>query len=569
MSLPLRPYQTDALEAVAEAAGRGIQRPLVVLPTGAGKTVCFSHLLKSRGGRGVVLAHRSELLTQAADKLHTVAPEIPVGIVQGGRSRLDAQVLVASIATMARGGLAALLKDVRTVVVDEAHHAVSKSWTDVLTALGAFRPGGPLVVGFTATPDRADGKGLGWVFEEIVFEKTLWEMILDGYLVDIRAVQVRLDVDLDACKTRGGDWVDSDLGAAMLVGGAPGRVAEAYATLAGERRGVVFTPTIELAQACASELRLRGISAEAVWGSGMPEAERRGVLRRLRNGTTQVVTNAQLLTEGFDEPSISCVAIARPTKSRGLYTQAIGRGTRRHPGKEDLLVLDCVGATGELDLITMASLVGAKDNKPLVVSEALAQQGMVGALGLRPPTDVDQADDIPGIIRPVEVELFAGRSLHWVPTSVGTYVLSAPGLEVSLLPAGADRWRVVLREKGKPEVELAHEGIELEWAQGVAEDAIRKRGLERVVSKEARWRDEPATEKQLETLVRWGIGAPPRCTKGMAADLITQATAARTAARATPRQIAALRRLGITPQPGLTKKEASTLISEASRPVAV
>jgi ATP-dependent helicase IRC3 len=563
MSLKLRPYQEEAIAAVEEAAKRGCKRQLVVLPTGAGKTIIFANLLRRRGGRAIVLAHREELLDQALRKLRLVAPEISVGVIQGRRNEISAQVLVASVATLARSTqrAAALRGKVETVIVDEAHHVVSASWTGALEALGAFEATGPLLVGFTATPDRADGRGLGWVFDEVVYERTLWEMILAGYLSDLRAFQVRVEVDLDNCETKGGDWADSSLATAMLAGGAPERVAEAYERYASNRKGIVFTPTVAVAEECAAELRLRGIAAEAVWGA-MGEDKRTGALKRLKDGTTRVLCTAALLLEGFDEPSVSAVVMARPTKSRALYTQAVGRGLRRYPGKDDCLILDCVGVSTTHELITAASLLGVEEEKEEVTASTVLREGLLGG---REGVVGEERPGPSGALAAVEVELFAGRALHWVAVRTGEYVLSAPGLQVRLSPRAGGSWAVILHRGKEPGIEFGKEGYDLEWAQGIAEDLVREAGLERVLAKDAKWRNQPASEKQLALLAGLAIGAPPNCTRGQASDLIAQAQAVRAAKgdQATHKQLALLRRLGVVPKPGLTKKEASRLIEEA------
>lgn len=558
----LRSYQTDAIDIIHKRYSEGVSRQLVVMPTGTGKTVTFSAVISQRPGRAIVIAHREELLTQAIEKLAKVAPTLQPGIVQGALNQADKQVVMASVATIANPNRATeILKHGRidTIIVDEAHHAVSKTWTQALDHLGAFHPKGPLVVGFTATPDRTDGKGLGWVFEEIVYERNLWEMILAGYLSDLTALQVKINVDLAACKTSQGDWENSSLGQAMMVGQAPEQVAKAYKEYAHNRKGVVFTPTIAVAEDCARQLRLVGINAEHIHGQ-MSSDTRKAVLRRLRTGTTQVVCNAALLLEGFDEPGISCVVIARPTKSRSLYTQAIGRGTRRHPGKEDCLILDCVGVATEQDLVTIASLLDTKVEKDqtLKVTELLLE---------RDPTLKAEHVGVPqGTLVAQQIELFAGRSLHWVPLLGGDYVLSAPKLRVRLSPAGPslDRWRITVHKDREPAVTLP-ETYELDWAQGVAEDMIREMGLERVLASDAKWRNEPMTDAQAQLILSLGVGAPAGCTKGQATDIIAKAQAQRDAKAqraATRKQLAMLTRLGVNPPDNLTVSQAAKLIDQ-------
>jgi len=184
--------------AILAAAARGVQRPLLVLPTGTGKTIIFALLVQRRGGRALILAHRDELIQQAIDKVRLVDPMIPLRIVQAERDELTAPTVVASVQTLSRRPrFARLVQDFHTIVIDEAHHAPAPSYRRILEYCRAWRPDGPLVVGVTATPERGDRQSLRQVFEGIVYQKTLVEMMQAGYLVDLRALQVLLQADFD------------------------------------------------------------------------------------------------------------------------------------------------------------------------------------------------------------------------------------------------------------------------------------------------------------------------------------------------------------------------------------
>src|SRR5712691_10019076 len=191
LRLTPRPYQHEAVAALLAAAARGVHRPLLVLPTGTGKTIIFALLVQRRGGRALILAHRDELIQQALDKLHLVDPTLALGVVQAARDELSAPIVVASVQTLSRRArLARLVPDFHTVVIDEAHHAPAPTYRRILDYCRAWRPAGPLVVGVTATPARGDRQSLRQVFEGIVYQKTLVEMMQAGYLVELRAVQV-------------------------------------------------------------------------------------------------------------------------------------------------------------------------------------------------------------------------------------------------------------------------------------------------------------------------------------------------------------------------------------------
>ena len=294
-ALPLRPYQEEALTAIDKAELRGISRPLVALPTGTGKTILFGHLLNGREGRGLVLAHRDELIGQAVGKLRQIAPGLEVGIVKAERDETGADVVVASIQTLARPSrLARLEADFRTIVVDECHHASAATYVAVLRHLGSFAEAGPLTVGVTATPERSDKAKLGAIWQEIVYQRSMLEMIAAGYLVDLRAIQVGTDADLGRLKVVHGDLQDAEIADELIASGAIPQVAGAYLKHARDRKGIAFTPTVRVAYLLASELTARGTPAEALDGTTATD-ERCAILGRLHTGATQVVVNCGVL----------------------------------------------------------------------------------------------------------------------------------------------------------------------------------------------------------------------------------------------------------------------------------
>jgi len=246
-TLALRPYQHDAAEAFRAGARRGLRRMLIQMATGLGKTVLFAHLAHEAvalGGRVLIVAHRDELLAQARDKLLLADPSADVGIVRAELDECDAQIVVASVQTLAQSHRLARVGRFSLIVIDEAHHAAAASYHAILDALGAFASVGPLVLGVTATPGRGDGVGLDEIFEEVVYAKTILSGIRDGYLADLRAVSVTLDTDFSAVRSRGGDLAEGELGDALLTADAPEHVASAYREHADGRRALVFAPTV-------------------------------------------------------------------------------------------------------------------------------------------------------------------------------------------------------------------------------------------------------------------------------------------------------------------------------------
>ena len=513
-----RPYQTEAVTACLEAAATGQRRVLVALPTGTGKTIIFAKLLQQRGGRSLVLAHRDELIQQAADKLRLVDDTLRIGIVKADRDETTAPTVVASVQTLARPQrLERLTPDFTTLVVDEAHHAVADTYQRILGHFGAWEPTGPLLVGVTATPERGDKQVLADVFEAIVYQKSILEMLRAGYLCDLRAVQVMVQANFSALRTTRGDWQDGDLERALLAANAPAQVLEAFQEHARDRKALCFTPTVKTAYAIAEAFQEAGIAAEALDGT-TPLDERRGILQRLHTGETQVVCNCGVLTEGFDEPSIDCIIMARPTQSRVLYTQMLGRGTRTYPGKPDCLILDVVGVTTSHRLQTVATLFELSP-------AALKEQSLLEAIEAQEARERSSREGFAtaGPLVARAVDLFARRPLAWVQTRRGAWVLGLGGEQGRLrleMVAGHDTWRV-LHEHTDGHTEVRHQALPLGYAQGAAEDLARALGAGRLLDPQAPWRQTPATDKQKEALRKWGVAFDPAITKGEAGALLT------------------------------------------------
>src|SRR2546423_4939081 len=306
-----RPYQYEAVAALLAATARGVRRPLLVLPTGTGKTIVFALLVQRRRGRSLILAHRDELIQQAVDKLHLVDPTLPLGVVQATRDEHTAPTVVASVQTLSRRTrLTRVTPDFQTIVIDEAHHAPAPTYRRILDYCRSWRPDGPLVVGVTATPERGDRQSLHPVFERIVYQKTLLEMMQAGYLVDLRAMQVLLQADFDALRTQQGDFVDAELETLLLPANAPAQVLAAFQAHAADRKALLFTPPVALAYAMADIFCAAGIAAQALEGAP-PLAPRPPTLHRPPTGDTRAVAPCAVLTEGFDETSISCIIVVR------------------------------------------------------------------------------------------------------------------------------------------------------------------------------------------------------------------------------------------------------------------
>lgn len=378
--MELRPYQQQARQAVESAWQDGQRRTLLVLPTGCGKTIVFAKITEDQvknGKRVLILAHRGELLDQAADKLQKVTG-LRSAVEKAEQSSLDSwyRVTVGSVQSLQRESrLQRFPKDYfGTIIVDEAHHCITDGYQRVLQHFENAN-----VLGVTATPDRGDMKNLGQYFDSLAYEYTLPRAIKEGYLCPIRALTVPLQMDLSGVGISAGDFKAGDLGSALdpyLE-----QIAAEMETACAGRKTVVFLPLVKTSQKFRDILNAHGFRAAEVNGKSEDRAE---VLAAFDRGDTNVLCNSMLLTEGWDCPSVDCVVVLRPTKVRSLYSQMVGRGTRLHPGKKDLLLLDFLWHTERHELCHPASLICETPEVAQKMTEELAQAGA--------PVDIVEAE---------------------------------------------------------------------------------------------------------------------------------------------------------------------------------
>lgn len=375
----LRPYQTKAKQCITAQWAAGRNRTLLVLPTGTGKTIVFASLAADQvraGDRVLILAHRGELLEQAADKLQR-STGLVSAVEKAESTCLDSwyRVVVGSVQTLQRPArLERFPRDYfGTIIIDEAHHAITDGYRRILEHFSAAK-----VLGVTATPDRGDMRNLGEVFDSLAFEYKLTDAIKDGYLCRIMAQTVPLRLDISAVALSGGDYAVGDLGTALdpyLE-----QIAAEMARRCKSRKTVVFLPLIKTSQKFRDLLNTYGFRAAEVNGQS---DDRRQVLADFDAGKYNVLCNSMLLTEGWDCPSVDCVVVLRPTKVRSLYSQMVGRGTRLSPGKTDLLLLDFLWMTDKHELCRPADLVCEDRTVARQMTEHLAETGC--------PEDIEEA----------------------------------------------------------------------------------------------------------------------------------------------------------------------------------
>ena len=351
--MKLRDYQEEARTAIKNEWDKGFKKTLLVLPTGCGKTIVFSKVIEDRvklGERVLILAHRSELLDQASDKLAKTTG-IFTATEKAEQSCLDTwfRVVVGSVQTLQRPKrLSRFSKNYfDTIVVDEAHHCISDGYQRVLEHFNSAN-----VLGVTATPDRGDMRNLGSYFESLAYEYTLPKAIKSGYLSPIKALTIPLKLDLSAVSMQSGDFKASEIGTALdpyLE-----QIADEMLKYCADKKTVVFLPLVKTSQKFKEILNSKGFRAAEVNGDSKDRAE---IMEDFNKDKYNVLCNSMLLTEGWDEPSVDCIVVLRPTKIRSLYSQMVGRGTRLHQGKENLLLLDFLWHTERHELCHPASLI--------------------------------------------------------------------------------------------------------------------------------------------------------------------------------------------------------------------
>ena len=509
MNFEWRPYQESAMAAVIQGF-KEFARQLLVWPTGAGKTVLFAGVARHfQPQRTLVLAHREELLEQAREKILLVTG-IDAEIEAAERvASLDAPVVVASVQTLRRENRRQRFPTDHfgLIVVDEAHHVLADSYQQLLSHFSGAR-----ILGVTATPDRGDARQLGEFFENIPHELSLLDLIRDEYLSRIAVKRIPLQIDLRGVKVlAGGDFDENQLGHAIepyLVA-----ITEIVARDYGSRKTLVFLPTIDCSRSFARLCQERGLPAEHIDGTSK---DRSLIATRFREGETMLVSNCVLWTEGFDEPSIDAILCLRPTKIRSFFAQMVGRGTRIHPGKNHLLLLDFLWLTERHDLVGPASLI-ARD---AVEAAALSRDG-----DLVESQEQYQRDRLASLARELEARRIRQREAFELEQREAVRQFALTELAVIL---------------GEPE--LANFYPTMEWHRDVV------------------------TARQSEVLEHAGIPSWAIASKGQASAFIDHIMRRREHGLATFKQLRALRKFGtLIPPRTLTFQRASEILDGLCR----
>lgn len=527
------------------------------MATGTGKTVVFSQLPDRvrdlLPGQMLILAHREELIDQAVAKMREINPRLRID-KEKAEHHADpsvADAIVASVQTLGRKGTKRLLKynwdRIDKYVTDEAHHAVAQSYLNIYDAANLFSDRNKrLLLGVTATPQRGDGQGLAKVFDKIVYTYSMRQAIEDGWLVDVRGIRVNSDTVLDDIHVVAGDFAQDELADAVNNPERNQLCVKAWLDNAEWRQTVGFTVNIQHAKNLAEMFRYYKVAAEAVWGD---DPQRREKLLAHKNCEFPVLLNCAVLTEGYDDWQIGCVLLAKPTKSGATYVQMVGRGTRLQPGvgnlkqalageyrgyKQDCLVIDVVDASSRHSLVTLPTLMGMNGKLNLKGKSLVGTiQQLEQTQEQHPSLDFSNLTDLlqlRALIQdanlfdfkpPVEAE--RNSALTWHSGLNGGFVLLLPGNEdkVKIAQNLLDQWEITANIAGK---KYRGQRDRMEEAFSAADKLVYDTTpeAEKLLHRQAKWRDDPPTDKQMTFLRKIFKGKPiPRdLTKGLASELI-------------------------------------------------
>jgi ATP-dependent helicase IRC3 len=537
MSIALRPYQEEALASISTNLENGINKQLVVLPTGAGKTVIFSHLPKvlSTSLPMLVLAHRGELLTQAQDKILWSNPQLDVQIEKAELHADMCDVVVASVPTLGRAESERILKYpkdyFKSIVIDEAHHAAAPTYRRIIDYFNY-----DLLLGVTATPQRSDSVRLTDVFQEIVYYKTIQDLIQDGYLCRLVGYRVRTDTDISEVETNNGDYIASQLEEAINTPTRNASVVAAYLQIAPEKKAIVFASGVQHANDLALSFRQK-VNTEVLLGT-TSEEDRLNILQRFKTGETKVLVNVGVLTEGFDEPSVEAIILARPTRSSLLYTQIVGRGTRLFEGKQHCIIIDIADTTKGKKPLGLPTLLGLPPEFDLQGQDLLEvaneykklEQFCPGeAVRVLNPDDIDVAyKRIDLFMPPPPNEIVLQYSAFvWAEVGENDFHLginNGESLRIYVDPLG--RWTVELTQANSSSSKTTILG----HVQDIREAFVRsdkwvmnnRSTSMTLIDSTAAWRSDGPTDAQKKLLKRIGVPVTSDMTKGTASQIISK-----------------------------------------------
>jgi ATP-dependent helicase IRC3 len=523
MTLRLRPYQEECLTSIHEHYAKGVNRQLVSLPTAAGKTVIFANLISQMKKKTLVLAHTTELLDQARDKITMISPDLDVGLVKGGRKEFDCDIVVSTIQSARQPETLEEFKrqGFSLCIYDEAHRAAASSPRQILSDLGFFDTPENLLVGFSASPFRSDAKGLGEIFSKVVFHRSIKELIKLGYLCKPIGVKIKSDLDLSTVQTENGDFKTESLASYMNTPEMVELTVEAWLEKAIGRKTIAFGVTVSHAQNLAEAFKKKGITSEAIHG-GMEQGERSDVLNRFKDGAISILTNCSVLVEGFDSCDTSCVLIAKPTQSKGLFIQMAGRSLRLFPNKRDALILDFGSKTHSLSGMTEL----LEDSEPEGIEKKQPEENKISEFVKTLPPSINKK------LKAALIEFDPlSESFTWVKEGQ-SYSLRANGSKTLKIFPTAEGLFSVMFFDGNSYQTIA-EKLSFSYAFCCAESfAKENRDFFTISDLEAEWRQKPISRKQQDLFRSFGFrSGVSELSRGAAALIISSGVLSKKASK--------------------------------------
>ncbi len=514
----LYPFQREAKEAVLRHWENGNRAALISMPTGSGKTIVFSDILQSSlsgtKDRGLVLVHRDELLRQAAEKLDFVWPGVKVSTVDATQDNFTGQITIASVMSIVRR--LHKIPRIDKVVTDEAHHAPATSWLKIYNRIGALLPDWRHL-GVTATPIRSKGAAdLEAIFGKPVYVKSIFELIVEGYLSPLKGMEVRTQVSVEDVGIQAGDFIAEELSRAINTRERNRLVVENYLELAADRKALVFAADLNHAKSLADTFKAHGVSA--AWVSGeTPLGLRRSFLEKLRKGELKVIVNCMVFTEGFDEPSLDAILVARPTRSLVLYCQMIGRGLRPFRGKQNCLFIDFVDNSSKHRLISMQDLLmfyqtkkTEKNIAELLARKLAKERQSPSANGKSPlidlsPTNLPLLVNLENLSSSArEIDLFGLDAFAWYKAGTSHYVQVNETLSLAIRPArdGSGHILYGVFPKAGFCAPLLDAPADFDLAYGCGNAYLFDYGDRHLATKGAQWRNGKPTDVQRDLFRR-------------------------------------------------------------------
>lgn len=540
--MPLRDYQVESLQGVKTALEDGINKQLIVLPTGTGKTIVFANIPKTinlqRGEQMAVIVQRDELCWQSMDKIQRQNPDLKVSLEKAQyRADIDADIIVASIQTLGTSKAGPSGEWIyserlrrfdpakfKAVIVDECHHATSKQYHGMLRYFDVFKPEfqyddpAKLLLGCTATPGRSDNQGLEMLFDKIVFARDLRDMIEKGWLANLRAFRVDTTVDISDVGVSRGDFSVGELEKTVNTPARNRLIVEKYKEIGQGLPGIAFSVDVQHSNDLAEAFRQDGIEAYAISGS-TPAADRRKLIQMYAEGTVKVLVSCQVLLEGFDSPRATVALCCRPTRSKLLYTQSIGRVLRPFPAPEEArdwagyvkqaaIVIDFVDVSSKHQLLQVASLFGLRpgfETKGKKITEVLEEVEKLAAKA--PGVNLTLYDTVQKLASAVEEinllgtlvipdEIKRNSQLAWTTGMSGSYQM------------GFDKTMLSIKQNTLGVYEIYRHVQGVRTPLGTASDLGRALSLAEIevpsewytrLQADASWRFGPASDRQLST----------------------------------------------------------------------